>query len=83
MKTTKTKQTQEPSLDAASCSASGVFTDEELMPYVNNGPRWLCRRDDPNYIRGRWAAENVPEEEQLSTQVEKLRKRLEQSNTLN
>ena len=79
----ETNSQSEDSCPLTTCSASGILSDEVLIGYVNNGPRWLCRRDDPNYIRGRWVSENVPKEELLSTQVEKLRKRLEQSNTLN
>ena len=64
-------ETTEPSR-----SVSRIYSDEELMPYVKNGIPF----GDPKHAIGRWKAENVPKEELLSTQVEKLRKRLEQSN---
>jgi hypothetical protein len=51
----ESKEERSSGLDDAACCASASD--------LSSDGRWLCMMDDPDYIKGRWAAENMSQEE--------------------
>lgn len=59
-KDAQNNQTDGGALCDAPCSASFLRYPEWSS---SRYPEWLCHYDNPDYVKGRWAAENMTEEE--------------------